>query len=326
VSQLPVINNSAIKTYRSCPRKHYFAYELGRRPIAQAGTLHFGTVIHHALEHWWTLHVNVHDDRPLVVALDTIDKSDLDDFEKAKARVLMTLYHEHWKGQGYEVLAVEANFVTKLLNPETGGRSRTWDLTGTIDAIARERSTGDVYVVEHKTSGEDLSPEADYWVRLRMDSQISTYMVGARELGFEPVGVLYDVIGKPAIKPKLATPEDKRKYTKPTKKDPKPRLYSNQRETDETPEEYEARLVDHVTEDCGRFLARARIPRLEEDEREAAADLWMATQEILMARRFNARRRNVDACQLYGRRCPYHVVCRGDGDINDPYTFKDLEA
>ena len=41
----------------------------------------------------------------------------------------------------YEVLAVEASFVSPLINPDTMAPSRTWNLAGKVDGVLRERST-----------------------------------------------------------------------------------------------------------------------------------------------------------------------------------------
>jgi hypothetical protein len=55
-----------------------------------------------------------------------------------------------------------------------------------------------------------------------MDGQVSTYFDGAASLGLDVAGCIYDVIGKPGIRPLQATPVEARKYTKPTKAEPVP--------------------------------------------------------------------------------------------------------
>lgn len=70
-----------------------------------------------------------------------------------------------------------------------------------------------VYIVEHKTANADIGPGSPYWRKLTLDAQCSNYMVGARALGHDPKGVIYDVIRKIGIKPRLATPVEERKYT-----------------------------------------------------------------------------------------------------------------
>ena len=388
MSRLPVLNNSRIKAFRRCARLHYFAYVLALRPISKSLALFFGDVFHKALEAWWNVLKGANsftvakgcDDRDLAslcgkgvgviphgasievvspspdygleLALEVIEHSELELFDKIRAEVMMTFYHERWIDAPWVPVSVERHFVAPLTNPATGARSRTWDLGGTLDVFVRHRDTGEHWVIEHKTSGEDLSPESDYWDRLRMDSQISTYLVGGREFlppGGELVGCIYDVIGKPALRPKLATPEAERKYTKPKKCTPckglgghddptaesgyvrcevcngagkiASRLYANQREHDETPAEFRERLIEHVEEDPTRYLNRAEVVRLEDDELEAAADVWMTARNIREAERMGMHPRNPDGCHRYRRPCDYWQVCVGQADIDDPALF-----
>jgi hypothetical protein len=69
-----------------------------------------------------------------------------------------------------------------LINPATGRASQTRQLGGKLDVLVRDQDSR-ALIIEHKTSSEDLGPGSDYWRRLRMDPQISTYFVGARALG-----------------------------------------------------------------------------------------------------------------------------------------------
>src|SRR3990167_5857191 len=141
------------------------------------------------------------------VALDTMTA--LDSFELGRARALLCGYDARWLDEAIETLAVEREFTVPLINPPTGAPSRTFVLSGKIDAIARF-ADGRTVIVEHKTSSEDISPGSEYWRRLTLDTQISAYYLGARSLGFEVDGCLYDVLGKPALRPLKATPPEAR--------------------------------------------------------------------------------------------------------------------
>lgn len=52
-----LLTNSRIKTFQSCKRKHYFKYELGlSRPDEDEGeALYLGSLMHKALEAWWSV-------------------------------------------------------------------------------------------------------------------------------------------------------------------------------------------------------------------------------------------------------------------------------
>jgi hypothetical protein len=58
-----------------------------------------------------------------------------------------------------------------------------------------------MFVMEHKLLSEDLTEGAAIWRRLRVDHQISLYVLAARELGYAVDGVFYDVTRKPTIAP-----------------------------------------------------------------------------------------------------------------------------
>ena len=111
---------------------------------------------------------------------------------------------------------------------------------------------------------EDIPPGSPVLERLTLDLRYSTYIEAAKSLGYPVDGVVYDVLGKPKQKPLQATPVEKRKYTKPTKKEPAPRLYANQRDRDETAEEYGRRLLEAIAEAPDRFYQRQKIVRLAE--------------------------------------------------------------
>ena len=71
-----------------------------------------------------------------------------------------------------------------------------------------------LWVVEHKTSSEDIVPGSTYYKRLRINPQITNYIDGARIVyGREPDGVIYDVVKKIKLEPYKATPREEWKYT-----------------------------------------------------------------------------------------------------------------
>lgn len=315
---LQLLTNSRARAFRACPRRHDIAYNRSIRPARDAEALHFGTLIHSALEHWWD--GARRDGAPDLTECLAILEFEPDPYVRARGHVMLIAYHEAWAGdvERYEVLGVEVPFECDLVNPATGSPSKTFRLAGKLDALCRERSTGRVLIVEHKTSSEDLTPGSDYWARLRMDSQVSTYFAGARSLGYEPAACLYDVLGKPGQKPLLATPPEARKYTKPTKAEPVPRLYANQRESDETPDEYEARMLDAIAKDPSAYVQRAEVVRLDAEREEAAADVWHVARMIRDAQLEGRHPRNPDACHARGSTCAYYLHCTGAERLDGP--------
>lgn len=307
-----LLTHSRMKAYRACQRLHQISYVLGYRPATVAAALFFGSLFHVALEAWW----KATGDR-LAAALDALHAAPgVDGYDLAKARALIAGYDVRWGAEVLEVLAVEVEFQTALINPATGAASKTWRLGGKIDAVVRD-AAGRELTVEHKTSAADVAPGADYWRQLRLDPQISIYMDGAKALGFAPEGCLYDVIGKPGIKPLKATPAELRKWTKPTKKDPEPRLYASQRESDETPDEYEARVIEDIGAAPGEYFQRAEIVRLDEELAECRRDVWQQAQQMRTAEVKAQAPKTPEACGQYGRPCSFLDVCCGQASLED---------
>jgi hypothetical protein len=308
-----MLTASRLRDARACQRRHKHKYIDGYRPLDDAAPLRFGTLFHAALASWWG---HAPEFRLEFALAETLEASD--PYEAAMARALIVGYDARWSDDRYAVLAVEREFRVPLVNPETGAKSRTWDLGGKLDAIARETS-GRVLLVEHKTTSSEIAPGSDYWKMLRLDGQVSIYFEGARASGYDVAACLYDVIRKPGQRPLKATPEDKRQY----KKDGTP--YATTRLTDETPEQYEARLMEAIAADPSRHFARGEVVRLDREMDEAMFDAWTIAQQLRAAEVADRFPRNVDACVQYGRTCAFFGVCTGEQSLDDPLLFKRVE-
>lgn len=315
--QLPLLTNSRAKAYRTCARYHHYTYNLQYRPATQSEVFRFGTLVHAGLEAWFIAAMEGQDRLPRALAA-IAASTESDAFEKAKAEAIMCGYHFRWVNEDMKVLAVEREFTAPLINPETGSSSKTFMVAGKIDAIVE--IDGRAYVVEHKTSSEDISAGTQYWKRLRMDSQVSTYLAGAKAIGFDVSGCIYDVLGKPAVRPYKATSQDARKYTKDG------RLYANQRAEDETVEEYKVRVAETVTAEPEKYFVRAEVVRLDDDALDAEFDNWQIAKSIRDAQVNNRHPRNPEACLRYGRECEFFGVCTRESSLEDPLRFKRNET
>lgn len=324
VRSLPLVTNSQLRSFRRCKLQAHYAYELGYRAANEVEALRFGTLLHLGLEAWWrTLwaeQLGMAKQTPLEAAIDALVGA-ADEFELVRAGVLLQGYDARWAAaaEELEVLAVEVEFRAPLINPATGAASRTFAVGGKLDAIVRSRVDGLVYIVEHKSSSEDIGAGSAYWERLQLDTQISIYFAGARILGFEPAGCIYDVIGKPRLSPLKATPIESRKFTKDG------RLYANQRAADETPDEFRQRLVEAIAENPDRYYQRGTVVRLETEERDAAFDTWWTARAIRDAQLVSAWPKTPDACDLPGRRCAYFPVCTRQASLEDPGQYRRVD-
>ncbi len=337
---------SRMRSFRACRRMHHYRYELGLRPVREEeGALHFGSAVHLALEHWWKATGEGDYSGALQRALDALEGQMDSVYELARARAMMAAYHERWRRHqaDFEVLGVEVEFWTDVLNPENLfdehgrvtdkrlGVSRTWRHAGKIDAIVR--INGDVWIVEHKTTSENIADQAaEYWSRLLMDQQVSLYFLGAEsvpELNERVAGCLYDVLRKPGERPGTVPLLDEHgvkivldehgnrvltKAGKPRQSGDKKLGYTLQKR-DETPAEFEARCAKSIAEDPTAYLERRPVERTETQIIEFWWDAWH--QGVTMRDVANsatkhgtkAVTRNPEACFKWGRRCPYWEAC-----------------
>jgi PD-(D/E)XK nuclease superfamily len=312
-TDLELLTNSRLKTNRACQRLHHLEFDLGYRPVSDNETLAFGTLGHAGLEAWWKAPQAERLQRALAAV-----QVEQDPYVRAKIEVLLVGYDARWGAEQLEALAVESEFRAPLVNPATGASSRTWTLAGKFDVIVRD-SQGRVMLLDHKFTSEDVGPGSNYLARLRLDGQISVYYAGAKALGYDVQGFIYDVICKPGQRPLKATPVESRKYKKGTNE-----LYANQRDQDETPEEYRVRLVEAVSADPAGYFQRAEVVRLESELEEAAFDVWQLGQQIRESANVGRYPRNPDACVRYGRVCGFFDLCSGAASLDDASRFHKL--
>lgn len=224
------ISATAYTKFRMCPRLYFYEVVLRLVLVRDDGPRFFGKLYHHGMEAWWWAKLNrspwQKPDVPLVSALKAIAANAkhvyTDPFEVARAEVMMIGYHARYfeletrmpyeRPPGAEA-GVEIAFSVELRDAENVVVPG-WMLVGRKDALAFFPREGRAKVVEHKHTSADITTGSDYWARLAIDTQSSIYVEAAQRVGFDIDTVLYDVSKKPDIRRKLATPEEKRKYTK----------------------------------------------------------------------------------------------------------------
>lgn len=281
---------SRLKCRLRCPREDQYANAMRRRPTEKSKPLVIGTAFHAGLEAWWTT-------RGAWDATVEAIPAGLDRFDHALVSVMLAGYHVAWKSQldRYDVIGVEMRF-------------HTAHTRGILDVLLRERSTGEPWIMEHKSASR---ADERYYQALMFEQQITMYHDAAEALGHRAAGCIYDVAVKPDTRgPLRATPEESRKYTK------KGELYKSQRETDETPEEYRARLL--------KVIQPAHYQRREiyRDEAELERLRWEVARIKDDIERVDAggtilEPRNPQACFRGPYVCDYFDVCAGSRPIED---------
>lgn len=185
-----LITASRMAAFCGCPRRHYYAYELGIRRTEEGEALRIGTAIHAALE---ARAKGLEACKAYEAALAT------GAFDEQQAAVLCGLVMGYYNRYGVEdefKMQAEVSFEERIAG------SGRFNAAGKIDGLA-QWPDGTTALVEHKTCGEDISPTADYWARLRYNPQLMQYVIAARSAGWKlERGVVYDVIRKPAIRVK----------------------------------------------------------------------------------------------------------------------------
>ena len=323
-----------MSSFRQCMRLEWFRYGIGLRPIVTPEQLRIGSAFHEGLDiRAKGGEIDAAVDGAMAKGgyttyprwANDADKQRDWQAEAADIACMLRGYFWFWEREDVaanitvkRVIASEIPFEIPLRNP-SGRASRTWRVAGKMDRIV-ELGDGRIALKESKTTGDSVAPDSDYWPPLRLDAQISLYFKAGKLKGYPIDTILYDVARKPKQKPKSATPTDKRKY----KKDGT--LYANQRDTDESIDDYAARVWSDITAAPETYFARQEIPRTSSDLADFDDDLWALSQLMHTARKNNWHPRNPSACRKWGRLCEHAGHCatfRKDGVV--PSGFEIVE-
>lgn len=289
-----LITHSSSTCASTCLRRYFYRYELGLVPSEEKEATHRGSLFHAALE------MRDHG----------LSDQEIADHVRARAMTLhlaeqiLVMWAAHawyWQNDQMEVVESEKGFELPLQDPTTGTVDARWKVAGKRDRIVR-LADGRLALQEYKTTTKDTTPGGPYWARLRLDQQISRYMLAARAEGIDVATVIYDVTRWPGIRPYKATPIEERQY----KKDGT--LYKSQRLLDETPDEFAQRTMDAVTARPSDFFQRFEISRTEEDLAEFAQEQFDQAQILGLCRQRGLWYRNTAVC-LEPFRCDYLSIC-----------------
>jgi hypothetical protein len=330
------LTHSSEQCFKTCPRKYFLQYVLGLRPQHDSDALRIGSAFHVGLE-------SLKNALPEDAAADAVRLAYADatcppwstpeDFavEQEIAVSLVRGYSRRYATDAIlRTVAVELPFALPIVNPETGRATPSYLSCGKMDWIA-QLPDGRMALVEHKTVGESIEPESDYWKRLALDGQISRYILAAQELGYPVETVIYDVVRKPQISPKRIVKADAQMalaqghYFGHPLDGPLPER--------ETPELYAARLLADMGCRPAFYFARMEVPRLLGDLREFQAEQW-SIQKMIRSCELESRTsgrmawpRNTGAC-IHPYRCQFLDVCRGvmgDPENEIPMGFRRAE-
>lgn len=201
---IQIVSYSELDTFRQCPLKHHLLYQRRwTKPAKEGSALDKGSLYHLVMEaHYRTIKEvqDAHRGRvPKKLVAETL--------AKAREAVMEYLVHPitgeqsevqeliEWMYDGYvecygvdpdwRVVGVEHQIIQPLPN-EYGVPSR-YHLKMKIDLLVREWSTGNLWVVDHK-SGANLPSKMD----LEIDDQFGLYTWGMRAIGRKVMGSLHN--------------------------------------------------------------------------------------------------------------------------------------
>lgn len=319
-----LLTPSRAKSYSACPRRHHYAYTLGIRSSSSgSAATRFGTAAHQAIEAYWReraagtdLSVDADGHVKLWPSVETALADHFDVLGEepfVKLRALLDLYCASWNERAVEVLAVEREFQLPLLHPRSKKPHPYYALGGKIDLLVRLED-GRVALIDHKTTSSDPGAGGEYRRRLLLDPQPTIYTLGVETFGHSVDLIIYDVLVRPREERLLATPPEKRKYTKDGK------LYAAQREHDESVDEFEFRIRSAVFERPGDYFTSFEVPKPAAEIAAVQMNLWAIASEMLRAEELGFARQNAGACFDYGG-CEYLSVCTREAAIDDPRLF-----
>ncbi len=309
MSDLRLATNSLATTARSCLRKYRLTYidKVSRLKRDDTPT-NFGTQAHTAISTIW----ETGDVDKALAALQFDDP-----YLMAKAVAVITNYFEHYIDnylERYEVVWTEQLITTPLINPHSGRSSRTWEMSGKMDLLAKDRMTGELILIDHKTTGMKIDdPTASYFEELLVNTQVSHYWLLCLLKGIPITAAYFDIVKKPQIRPAKAV------HTVKLKKDGTPR--AGQRLVDETPSEYGDRCMADLAKNKANLLWE--VPRTHGNLTTYAGDLWHQLQLLRRAEQDNYYPKNPNNCYgKFGRCWAYDICNRGEVPSEHPDKYE----
>lgn len=206
-------------------------------------------------------------------------------------------------------------------------------LVGPLTELAYSRVRADLvidfpergpFIVEFKSTEQDISEDSWFWEKLRWDPQVMGYWNSAPDMR-----LVYDVTKVPTLTPEKATPVESRKfYVRGSRDgkfgpgDPMP----GTRLADEPLDEFYARLVTHLRTHRFSHFARQEIRASDRDKSELSLDMAAWSRQITDAATRDEWPHKVGSCRR-GKQgwCTFYHSCFGDvpPEVNQLYKRRE---
>lgn len=219
------LSATAIREFLHCPNCFRYGYIEGIRPVEDTESQRMGTNWHKLHELYRNLLVTVAADQAFDMVMATLgelyarvpDGFDAEVWE-TEYQILansFAAYVWYYQNDQIETLATEVGFKLPLRHPKTNLPLPISEVLvpGKIDQIIRRE--GRIAISDYKSTTKSLDADSEFWSKLRLDSQLSTYCLALWDLmaagklaeyGITPEdvisGAFYDVWHKPQISAK----------------------------------------------------------------------------------------------------------------------------
>lgn len=283
------IRQTMLSSFLNCKRKYEFTWVKNLEPTSRRAPLEMGGAFQLSIAAC-DPEVGVNALREGRVVSNQAEEDQLQ-IDEVTIRSASRLYLNRWKNEASNLR--EYPFRVRIRNPNTGGYSQTFDLQGTADGLADQQSHWKL--IENKFVGS-ITPLVVK--RLPLDRQLAIYTYGLwRATGKKVREVSYRHTRKPTI-----------------------RVRQNEKLTD-----FLDRLSNDYEERPDFYTHEENLFRSDEDLLRIEAELWVWTQELLLARKMKVYPRNSSMCHEYGG-CPFIPICTGDPDAMSLYRERNEDG
>lgn len=177
--ELRMISNSEVSSWLLCTRKYFYEYFLNIEPKVLSEPLTKGTFIHAILEEYYAakqLGMEEGECRAaaMQVVMDAAALPEANMVDIGQTRDLVFAYFDKYEidDEKYEIIAVETKYKADL--------TERFSMVGTIDLALRNKETGQVVGVDHKSSYNFWTPD-----QCRQAGQFVKYIVLMRYAGLD---------------------------------------------------------------------------------------------------------------------------------------------
>lgn len=195
LENLPLVSHSQIGVFNRCEFKYYLRYEQGWKVREKADALKFGTLVHDlGAEYYRGLMENP---KLLGVSAPVLQYAQKKFFSSSEynlqtlnyALQLVKRYIEDFsvlEDRVWTPYKVEEHFVVEFVTP----KGRKYELQLYVDLLMIHKSTGKLWLWEHKTVGQ-----GKFWkpIQIMMDNQTPTYQAALRKLGIPVHGIYFNM-------------------------------------------------------------------------------------------------------------------------------------